>query len=42
VRSLDDVLRSGAWHDDGAPLARRWTAVRAGNPWPIGHEPLLG
>ena len=42
VRSLDQVLRSGAWHDDGAPLARRWVAQDAANPWPIGRAPLLG
>ncbi len=42
VRSLDDVLRNGSWHDDGAPTARRWLPLAASNPWPLGHAPLLG
>ena len=42
VRSLDEVLRVGAWHDDGAPTARRWSVQNAANPWPLGQPPLLG
>jgi hypothetical protein len=43
VRSLQDVLRTGAWQADGAPTARSWLANDAGgNPWPLGREPLLG
>ncbi len=42
VRSLDRALRAGAWHDDGAPVARRWAAQPASNPWPLGRPPLLG
>ncbi len=42
VRSLDQVLKTGAWHDDGAPIARRWALPGATNPWPLGHAPLLG
>ena len=42
VRSLDDSLASGAWHDDGAPTARRFEALPAVNPWPLGQPPLLG
>ncbi len=42
VRSLDEVLRSGAWHNDGAPTARRWLAGSPDNPWPLGHGPMLG
>jgi hypothetical protein len=42
VRSLEDVLRHGAWHNDGAPTARRWIHHSAANPWPIGQPPLLG
>ena len=42
VRSLDEVLRVGAWHDDGAPTARRWALQGKTNPWPIGQPPLLG
>jgi hypothetical protein len=42
VRSLEEALRSGAWHRDGAPRARRWVAPLAANPWPLGQPPLLG
>jgi hypothetical protein len=42
VRPLDQVLASGAWHHDGAPLARRFVAAAATNPWPLGQGPLLG
>jgi len=42
VRPLEDVLRRGAWHNDGAPTSRRWTAGAALNPWPLGQPPLLG
>ena len=42
VRSLDQVLKSGAWHDDGAPTSRLWTQGLAVNPWPIGQPPQLG
>ncbi|MGE0802781.1 MAG: 6-hydroxynicotinate reductase [Lautropia sp.] len=42
IRSLADVLRSGAWHDDGAPTALRWAGIGANNPWPLGRPPLLG
>ena len=42
VRSLADVLRTGAWHDDGAPTGRRWSVQAATNPWPLGHAPQLG
>jgi hypothetical protein len=42
VRPLDSVLRRGAWHNDGAPTARRWAIGQAGNPWPLGQPPLLG
>ena len=42
VRPLEEVLRSGAWHDDGAPTARRWAVPAATNPWPLGHAPQLG
>ncbi|MDH5538486.1 MAG: 6-hydroxynicotinate reductase [Rhizobacter sp.] len=42
VRSLEDVLRHGAWHNDGAPTARRWVLNAAANPWPLGQPPLLG
>jgi 6-hydroxynicotinate reductase len=42
VRSLDDALARGAWHSDGAPTARRFEALPAANPWPLGQAPLLG
>ena len=42
VRTLDDALARGAWHNDGAPTARRYEALPNGNPWPLGQPPLLG
>ena len=42
VRSLQDVLRSGSWHADGAPRAWRSESMAAANPWPLGRAPLLG
>ena len=42
VRSLREVLASGAWHDDGAPQARRWQQIATANPWPLGRPPLIG
>lgn len=42
VRSLREVLESGAWHNDGAPQAREWQVLPAMNPWPLGNRPQLG
>ena len=42
VRPLAEVLRTGAWHDDGAPRARQWIVPAAANAWPLGEPPLLG
>jgi hypothetical protein len=42
VRSLDQILRVGAWHNEGAPTARRWLANEPANPWPLGRGPMLG
>jgi hypothetical protein len=42
VRSLHDVLSTGAWHNDGAPTRRQWITHDPGNPWPIGTKPQLG
>ena len=42
IRSLAQVLKSGAWHNDGAPVARLWVQNPANNPWPLGQPPLLG
>ena len=42
VRPLDEVLRAGAWHHDGAPTGRRWARGGELNPWPLGRPPMLG
>ncbi|MCW5235743.1 6-hydroxynicotinate reductase [Verminephrobacter eiseniae] len=45
IRDLREVLEQGAWHGDGAPRARQWQALPAGNPWPSwppGQRPLPG
>jgi hypothetical protein len=42
VRTLQDALERGAWHNDGAPSARQWVQQLPGNPWPLGRPPLLG
>ena len=42
VRTLEQALRSGAWHNEGAPTQRRWVAMSSHNPWPIGHPPHNG
>lgn len=42
VRSLEEVLRCGAWHNDGAPQQRRWVNASSANAWPLGQPPLLG
>ena len=42
VRSLGDALARGAWHNDGAPTARRFEALPSINPWPLGNKPQLG
>jgi hypothetical protein len=42
VRPLQEVLRVGAWHNDGAPTGRRWSVNASVNPWPLGQPPLLG
>jgi len=42
VRPLADVLRRGASHDDGAPVARRFALQPPANAWPLGQPPLLG
>ena len=43
VRSLDDSLLKGAWHNDGAPTQLRWETPPAGaNPWPLNAPPMLG
>lgn len=43
VRSLDDSLLKGAWHNDGAPTQLRWETPPAdANPWPLTQPPMLG
>ena len=42
VRPLKEVLRTGAWHNDGAPTGRRWVQMASANPWPLGRPPLIG
>jgi hypothetical protein len=42
VRPIEEVLRTGAWHADGAPTARKWVTQTTQNPWPLGQPPLLG
>ncbi len=42
VRTLEDALRRGAWHNEGAPQALTWAALPAANPWPLARPPLLG
>ena len=42
VRSLQEVLKQGAWHNDGAPTALTWQAQPQSNPWPLGQAPMLG
>ncbi len=43
VRTLDDSLLKGAWHNDGAPTQLKWVTPPAGsNPWPLDNPPMLG
>ena len=42
VRTLEDALRRGAWHNEGAPTSRKWVPLPAVNPWPLARPPLLG
>jgi hypothetical protein len=42
VRTVQDTLRQGAWHHDGAPGALKWITPSDASPWPLGHTPMLG
>lgn len=42
VRTLSEALRSGAWHNDGAPTNFQWQAAQPTNAWPLGTPPMLG
>lgn len=40
VRSLEDVLKRGSWHSEGAPTRLLWQAQAHSNPWPLGPNPV--
>ncbi|MES2398861.1 MAG: 6-hydroxynicotinate reductase [Pseudomonadota bacterium] len=42
VRTLEEALNRGAWHNDGAPQSLAWAALSPANPWPLARPPLLG
>lgn len=42
VRPLSAVLDSGAWHNEGAPMGRKWIRPVSGNSWPAAVGPMLG
>ena len=42
AEALEDVLRHGAWHNEGAPTALRWSELPQDNSWPLGQAPMLG
>ncbi|QBK04263.1 6-hydroxynicotinate reductase [Hylemonella gracilis] len=42
VRDLGEVLHSGAWHNDGAPVSLQWAPGGGVNPWPLVNGPQLG
>ncbi len=42
VRTLEEALNRGAWHNDGAPQSLAWVAMSPANPWPLARPPLLG
>lgn len=42
VRSLQEVLRTGAWHNEGAPTRRQWLLKDPANLWPMGQPPQIG
>ena len=42
VRTLDEALKRGAGHNDGAPLNLQWQAAHPANAWPLGNPPMLG
>lgn len=42
VRQLSSALETGAWHNEGAPPARRWAIQPAQNGWPADAGPMLG
>jgi hypothetical protein len=42
VQSIEEILRTGSWHKDGAPTARLLQKLEANNDWPLLNRPLLG
>ena len=42
VRTLEEALNRGAWHNDGAPQSLAWAELSPANPWPLARTPLLG
>jgi hypothetical protein len=43
VRSLEDSIQHGAWHQDGAPTRLRWQSPAPDlKPWPLDGKPMLG
>ncbi len=42
VRTLEQALSRGAWHNEGAPSSLQWAPLLAANPWPLARPPLLG
>ena len=42
VQTMQSVLRSGSWHQDGASQTRVWEPLKSGHAWPIGQPPMLG
>ena len=43
VRTLDDSMLNGAWHNVGAPTHMRWeTPPSDVTPWPLDAPPMLG
>ena len=42
VRTLEEALKLGAGHNDGAPLNLQWQTPHPANVWPLGSPPMLG
>lgn len=42
VRSLSSMLETGAWHNEGAPVGRKWLTQPSVNAWPAATGPMLG
>lgn len=42
VRQLSSVLDTGAWHNEGAPMSRKWIPQPPPNAWPADVGPMLG